>query len=165
MKVYILLGALFISFPLPVKALTARQYFDELHGKNTFFDYKYKYVCFPDEEVGSFSVLAITKDIKNIKKTVRYEKKRESIPGVYLVEKVYTKGESSEQNIYKKTDENDEVVWLMKQSPLYQAKSIYAINWTTGRYRLLIYAVEHNDGIPSYTESGNCELIQSISKR
>lgn len=166
MKIYLLLGSLLFSFSLSVEALTAHQYFEELLSKNTFLGHKNKYVCFPDEDTGGFSVLAKKQDNKeNIKMTVRYKKNQRETSGHYLLEQVYAKGKLSEQNIYMKTDKNNEIAWLMKRSFFYHGQTIYKINWTTGRYRLLIYGENHMGAIPSYVENGNCELIQPINKQ
>ena len=38
-------------------------------------------------------------------------------------------------------------------------RMVYNVNWTTGRYRLQVYALEHSSTVPTGETSGKCELI------
>lgn len=164
MKIYLLLGLLILSVSVPAQALTARQYYDEFRSKSAFARHTNVFVCFPDEDLGDFSIIAKTKYMKD--EIVRFfgqDIKKPSPLEDYLVEMVYTMGKPSEHNLYIRKHNDSEAVWQKKRTSGFREKSMYEIDWSTGRYSFQIYTHENN--IPSYVEDGNCERVQPLTKK
>ena len=143
---------------------TARDYFNEPRDANAFNHYGDEYVCFPDEDKGSFAVVARTKDIE--KMSAANDKKKGVKPkslGDALVVHPYFKGVATGPQILDKEEKNSDDAWGVEfKSPMH-GKAVYRINWITGRYRYLIYALDHSKTIPAAEISGKCELIHPWS--
>ena len=143
-------------------AQTGRGYFDELRDANAFNHYGDEYVCFPDEDRGNFAIVAKTKDVE---KMVGANSKAGAKPRMAdgLVVHTYFKGVSTGQQIFDKVDKDSDEGWSLEfKSPMH-GKMVYRINWTTGRYRLLVYALNHSKTMPASEASGKCELIHPWS--
>jgi hypothetical protein len=143
---------------------TGRDYFNELRDANAFNHYGDEYVCFADEDKGNFAVVAKTKDIE---KMMAANSKAGAKPKPLGVEglsvQTYSKGVASSQEIYDKVDKDSDERWSIEfKSPLH-GKMVYMINWTTGRYRLLVFALDHSKTLPAAENSGKCELIHPWS--
>jgi len=141
-------------------AQTARAYFDELRDANAFTHYGDQYVCFPDEDKGGFAVIAKTRDIeKKIAANSKIGAKPKPQVGEFLAVKTYFKGVASDTTLYEKMDKVSDERWSLEfKSPLH-GKTVYLINWATGRYRLLVFALDHSKTVPAAEISGKCELI------
>jgi hypothetical protein len=114
-------------------------------------------VCFPDKDTGSFAVVARTKDIE--KMTAANKGAKPKSLGDALVVQPYYKGVASSTQVLEKTDKDPDGEWSVEfKSPLH-GKIAYRINWITGRYRLLVYALDHSKTVPAEEISGKCELI------
>jgi hypothetical protein len=144
--------------------LTARDYFKELRDANTFTHFGDEYVCFPDEDNGGFAIMAKSKDIEKMKAaTAKPGEKRESLGDATLIVQSYFKGVANQPLLYDPVSKDSDVKWSLEfKSPIH-GKMVYAINWTTGRYRLLIYALDHSRTVPAEEISGKCELIHPWS--
>ncbi len=143
---------------------TAHDYFNELKAANTFNHYKDEYVCFRDDDVPTFEIVAKVSDVIEMMK-----KSGETGTKVMLPEKdslfvmTYYKGVGSEDYLYEavKRDGADEAnkdysVEFGKPMP---GKMVYSINWATGRYLLRVFIFQKSRTIPTTEGSGKCELI------
>src|SRR6266536_340214 len=141
---------------------TARGYFEELRDANAFNHYGDEYVCFPEKDKGGFVIVARTKDIDKMGAAKNKGVKPKSL-GDALVVQPYFKGVSSGTQIFDKVDKDSDEEWSLEfKSPMH-GKIVYRINWVTGRYRLLVYALDHSKTLPASEISGKCELIHPWS--
>jgi hypothetical protein len=145
-------------------AQTAREYLNELRDANAFNHYGDEYVCFPDEDNGGFAVIAKTKDVeKRMAANSKAGAKLKPLGEAGLAVHTYFKGVSSGQQIFDKANRDSDESWSLEfKSPLH-GKMVYMINWTTGRYRLLVFALDHSKTVPADETSGKCELIHPWS--
>jgi hypothetical protein len=145
-------------------AQTAREYFSELRDAKAFIHYGDEYVCFPDDDKGGFAVVAKTKDIeKMIAANNKAGAKPKPLGGEGLTVQTYFKGVGADPALYEKVDKNSDERWSLEfKSPLH-GKMVYMINWATGRYRLLVFALDHSKTAPATEISGKCELIHPDS--
>jgi hypothetical protein len=157
-------GAATAQSALASSQLTARDYFNELRDANAFNHYGDEYACFPDEDKGGFVIVAKTKDIeKMMAANAKPGEKRESLGGTGLIVQSYFKGVANQQLLYEPVSKNSDAEWSLEfKSPLH-GKMVYAFNWTTGRYRLQVYALDHSKTAPAEELSGKCELIHPWS--
>lgn len=141
---------------------TAREYFEELRNANAFNHYGDEYVCFPDKDKGGFAIVARTKDIEKMAAANNKGTKPKAL-GDALIVQPYFKGVSSGQQILDKARKDSDEEWSLEfKSPMH-GKIVYRINWITGRYRLLVYALNHSKTLPADEISGKCELIHPWS--
>lgn len=156
---------LFVVFSAStVHAQTARQYFTELRNTNSFNEYFAKYVCFHDEDKPGFVIVSPVEDVLDA--MTRNENKE----GAKAVAKV-GKG-LFVQTFYKGVSNGDPILYdriageyrLDFDAPIHHGRMVYRINWKTGRYRLLVYALDHNKNVPAEEISGKCELIHPGDK-
>jgi hypothetical protein len=141
---------------------TGRDYFNELRDANAFNHYGDEYVCFPDEDKGNFAIVAKTKDIeKMMAANSKAGAKQKPLAGEGLAVQTYFKGVASGTQIYDKVDKDSDEGWSVEfKSPLH-GKMVYLINWATGRYRLLVFALDQSKTLPAKEISGKCELIHA----
>ena len=59
---------MFLAVAVSTPAQTAHDYFQELKAANTFSHYKDEYVCFHDDDVPSFAVIAKGSDVIDMMK-------------------------------------------------------------------------------------------------
>jgi len=143
---------------------TARDYFNELKAANTLNHYKDEQVCFPDEDVPSFAIIAkVSAVIEDVKKTGNTSslKKLMRAKDSLLVQTFY-KGVASNGYIYDpvKKDQTDEHRdYSMEFKSPKPGRMVYSINWTTGRYLLRMYIFQKSRTIPVKEETGRCEPI------
>ena len=156
---FLFLVALMCTAVSAQTAQTARGYFNELRDANAFKHYGDEYVCFPDEDKGGFAIIAKTKDIEEMVAANNKGVKPKPL-GDALVVQPYFKGVPSGQpGIFDKADKDSDLQWNLEfKSPMH-GKMVYLINWTTGRYRLQVYALDHSKTFPASEVSGKCELI------
>ena|ERR1700678_336218 len=142
---------------------TGRDYFNELRDANAFNHYGDEYVCFPDEDKGGFAIVAKTKDIEKMMAANSAASSKPKPLGDALAVQTYFKGVASGKQIYDKVEKDSDEEWALEfKSPLH-GKMVYMINWTTGRYRLLIFALDKSKTLPASEISGRCELIHPLS--
>jgi hypothetical protein len=142
--------------------LTAREYFNELRDANSFNTYSDKYVCFRDDDVPSFTVVAAAEDVleemarsgnKEDLKTMSKDK-----VGSGLFVHTYYKGVANGDPLFY--DKVDDGYRIDITAPIHD-RLIYKINWKTGRYLFQQYLLDHSKTVPVSEYSGKCELIHS----
>jgi len=149
----------------PQTTQTARQYFNEMRDANSFTSGTDKYVCFRDDDVPSFVVVAAAEDvvaqlIQLGKETAAKDVAKMAQDGLFL--RTYFKGVASgETQIYDKIDGDYRLDF---DAPLKHGRMVYQINWRTGRYRVKLYALDSSKDVPAYEASGKCELIHPDDK-
>jgi len=143
-------------------AQSARGYFNELRDANAFNHYGDEYVCFPDEDKGGFAIVARTKDIDKMIAANNKGAKPKSL-GDTLVVQPYFKGVASDAQILDKVNKDSDAEWSLEFKAPMHGKIVYRINWVTGRYRLMVYALDHSKTVPADEISGRCELIHPSS--
>lgn len=141
--------------------MTARDYFDELRDVNTFNKYYDKYACFPDDGGVGFSVMSTTEDMivamnrsGDTKGAQILSKANKSL----LVQTFYKGVANGDPIMY---DRIDGKYSLDYNAPIRHGRTIYLINWRTGRYRMQIFALDRSNIAPVAETSGRCELIHS----
>lgn len=139
---------------------TARQYFNELRDANALNQYLDKYVCFSDDNEPGFAVVSTVEDIVDAM-TRNGDKEGAKVfakAGEGLFVQDFYKGVASGDPIfYDKT--TDGKYSLDYDAPIHHGRTVYLINWKTGRYRLQVYALDHSKNLPAAEGSGKCELI------
>lgn len=70
MKWFLKLLMLCLGLAVSASGQTAHDYFNELKAANTFNHYRDEYVCFADEDVPSFAIIAKVSDVVEQKKKV-----------------------------------------------------------------------------------------------
>jgi hypothetical protein len=154
----------FLAVTLSTPAQTAHDYFKELKAANTFNHYKDEYVCFRDDDVPTFAIIAKGSDVINMMKRNGETGLKMMLPAKdSLFVKTYYKGVGSEDYLYEpvKRDVTDEVnkdysIEFKKPMP---GKMVYSINWTTGRYLLHVFMFQKSRTVPAESGAGKCELI------
>jgi hypothetical protein len=140
-------------------ARTARDYFTELRDANAFNKYYAKYVCFPDDDGPHFAVMSTLEDVADAMSRIGDKRDAATIKkagsGLY-VETFYKGVSNGDPILYDKVNGEYQIDF---DAPIHHGRMVYRINWKTGRYRLQIYALDHNKGVPVADGSGKCELI------
>jgi len=138
----------------------ARDYFIELRDLNTFNRYTDKYVCFHDgnDEQG-FAIMTTAADIKAgmISNGEKDGLKALAKLGSGMYVQTYFKGVSNGEPIFYEGITDTEYR-LDYNAPIHHGRSVYLINWKTGRYRLQVFALDHSK-LPEMEVFGKCELI------
>lgn len=149
-----------------VNAQTARDYFNELKTAKALNRYADEYVCFADDNVPSFSVIARVSDViehmKNAGDDAGVKVMMQSKNGLFV--QGYYKGvKSGEGQVFEPsgTEGSDYVLEFRKP---FHGKATYSVNWVTGRYRYEIYNLTHSSYVASNERSGKCELIHPSSE-
>ncbi len=158
MKPIILLS--FLCLANVAQAQTAREYFNELKAANALNRYSDEYVCFRDDDVPTFVVIA------RVSKIIEHMKKAGITPGKDILEakddmflQTYYKGVASGGGeLYQQVPKTDSEYDIEFMKPLH-GRIIYSINWLTGRYRYLLYDLDDSNTLPTLESSGKCELI------
>jgi hypothetical protein len=152
------------------KAQTAREYFNEMRAAHALNRYADEYVCFADDSIPSFAVIAKVNDL------IEDMKKRSDTDGVKtlaqakngLIVHSYYKGvESGEGQIFDRagSDSPEGSTYAYEFLKPFHGKASYSINWTTGRYRYQIFEVKPSYASPlSGERSGKCELIHPVKE-
>jgi serine/threonine-protein kinase len=141
---------------------TARDYYNELKAANNFNHYKDTYVCFSDDDIPSFTVISRGSDI------IEEMKKSGAVPDKVILQakdmlfvETYYKGVSNKTQLYEPVGK-DGTDWNIEfNAPIHHGRMLYSIDWTTGRYRLSVYALDHSKTIPVKQGFGKCEVIHS----
>jgi hypothetical protein len=155
---------MFLAIALSTPAQAAHDYFNELKAANTFNHYKDEYVCFRDDDVPTFAIIAKGSDVIEMMKKNGETGTKMMLPVKdSLFVQTYYKGVGSEEYIYEpvKKDTADETnkdysIEFKKPMP---GKMVYSINWATGRYLLRVFMFQNSRTIPADEGAGKCELI------
>jgi hypothetical protein len=154
----------FLAVALSTSAQTAHDYFKELKAANTFNHYKDEYVCFRDDDVPSFVVMAKSSDVIDMMKKNGETGLKMMLPAKdSLFVKTYYKGVGSEDYLYEPvkkyvTDEVNKDYSIEFKKPM-PGKMVYSINWATGRYLLHVFMFQKSRTVPAESGAGKCELI------
>ncbi len=141
-------------------------YYNELKAANNALNhYRDEYVYFADSDAPSFVVIARATDvIQEMKKTGAADqaKKMQQSPykGALFVHSYY-KGVAGEDLIYDAVGTEGTEYRLLFNAP-FHGKTVYSINWDTGRYRYIVYALDYSKTVPAAETSGKCELIHPL---
>ena len=159
-----LLGTIFL-LPMALRAQTGRDYFNELKTTNTttkaLNHYSDEYVCFDDENGPGFAVIAKAADV------IEHMKDNGATAGAKLLAQVktglfvttYYKGvPNGEAALYEGVGKEGTDYRLLFNAP-FHGKTVYSINWATGRYRFQVFDLDYNKTLPAGEKSGKCELI------
>jgi hypothetical protein len=165
MRHFLKLILLCLVSAVSVSAQTARDYFNELKAANTFNRYQDEFVCFRDDDVPTFVVIAKISDvIEDMKKAGNTDDIKTMLQAKdSLLVQTYYKGVASDEYIYEPVkkqvaDDVNRDYSLEFKGPK-PSKMVYSINWTTDRYLLRVYIFEQSRTIPASEGSGRCELI------
>jgi hypothetical protein len=141
-------------------ALTARDYFKELKSANNFSHYKDIYVCFKDDDVPSFVVIARGSDvIDEMKKAGEPPDSALSKVAKVLFVEGYYKGVITQKTEMYDPVGTDGTDWDIEFHKPFHGRMLYSINWVTGRYREQVYDLDKNKDVALAEGSGKCELI------
>ncbi len=158
----------FLAVALSTPAQTAHDYFNELKGANTFNHYKDEYVCFRDDDIPTFAVIARGSDVIDMMKKNGEKGTKMMLPAKdSLFVQTYYKGVGSEEYLYEPVkkdapaDDTNKDYSLEFKGP-YPGKMVYSINWATGRYLLRVFMFQKSRTIPAEEGAGKCELIHPV---
>ena len=147
-----------LMHPQSAFAQTAQQYFDELLNENAFNHYGDEYVCFPDKDTTAFAILAKTADVERA--MAANHEKPPHFPSDALIVQQYFKGVNNGPRIFLKAETDGTEEWALEfPGPPMHGKVVYMINWISGRYRYLVYALDQSKDLPAGETSGVCRLI------
>ena len=158
---------LFLAVALSTPAQTARDYFKELKAANSFNHYKDEYVCFPDDDIPSFTIIAKGGDVIDMMKKNGETGLKMMLPAKdSLFVKTYYKGVGSEDYLYEPVkkeiaDDVNKAYSIEFKGPM-PGKMVYSINWATGRYLLRVFMFQKSRTIPAKEGGGKCELIHPV---
>jgi hypothetical protein len=153
----------FIMFAVSVAAsqdMTGREYFNELKAANAFNHFSDEYVCFHDDNGPAFATIAKGADMvaHGLKLPAGTEKERKTFLKSIFVNTYYKGVANGDAEMFEPSGTEGTAYSLEANKPMH-VKMVYSINWTTGRYRLQVYALDHNATVPAGETSGKCELI------
>jgi hypothetical protein len=163
-KLIYLLGAIFL-FSMPLRAQTGREYFNELKATNSttkvLNHYSDEYVCFDDDNGPGFAVMAKAADVidrmKDNGDAAGAKLLTQAKDGLFV--HTYYKGvPNGEMAVYEAIGKEGTDYRILFNSP-FHGKTVYSINWATGRYRFKVFALDYNKTAPTAETSGKCELI------
>jgi len=138
---------------------TARDYYNELKAANNFNHYKDTFVCFSDDDTPSFAVISRGSDInEEMKEAGAVPDKTVLQARNLLFVETYYEGVSNKTVVYVPVG-RDGTDWDIEFNSPIHGRMLYSINWTTGRYRLSVYALDRSKTIPTAQTFGKCELI------
>lgn len=144
--------------------MTGRDYFNEIRATSAqthaLNSYKDEYVCFRDDNKPSFTVVGRRESIiESMKRANDTEgvKVLSQLPPHSIIVTTYYKGVAQEPAIYLFDKETGDYS-IEFRKPMH-GRMTYAINWDTGRYRLMVYALDTSSTVPQAEGSGRCELI------
>lgn len=152
-------ASILMSVASMASAQTARNYFEEIRSANGFSHYSDQYVCFPDKDTGGFAVLARTKDIAKAMAKNGVPASQSKNLEDHLVVHPFFKGVANELQIFDRASDSSDTEWRTDFAEPLHGRAVYMINWDTGRYRYLIFALDHSAQMPAAEVTGKCELI------
>lgn len=144
--------------------LTARDYYNELKAANGFARYKDTYACFRDDNVPTFYVISRASDvIYEMRKAGAAPPKDLLKAKDFLFIETYYKGVSNGVQMYDpvgKEGTDWQVEFRRPPAPIH-LRIRWSINLLTGRYRMLLYALDRSDTLPTAEVAGKCEAIHA----
>jgi hypothetical protein len=92
---------------------------------------------------------------------------RKAGPGLYV--QTFYKGVSNGDPLLydqdgRQSPEADGRYHLDYNAPIHHGRTVYLINWRTGRYRMLVYSLDTSKDTPVAEKAGKCELIHEGDK-
>lgn len=142
------------------KPLTARDYYNELKAANNFIHYSDTYVCFRDDDSPSFAIISRGSDIIDEMKVAGHTPEKVVVQAKDLLfVQTYFKGVANTMETYDPVVGKKGTDWEIEFGKPLHGKIVYSINWTTGRYRMMTYALDYNKTLPADEGSGKCEVI------
>jgi hypothetical protein len=151
----------FSAFAQTNSPLTARDYFNELKAANSFSHYSDTFVCFMDNDTPAFAVISRGSDIidemKSAGASANKLKTMLPVKSLLFVEKYY-KGVGGKMEEYEPVGK-DGTEWDAEFTSPFHGRMRYSINWTTGRYRFSVYALDRSKTLAASENFGKCELI------
>jgi hypothetical protein len=139
---------------------SARDYYYELKAANNFSHYKDIYVCFRDDGVPSFAVMSKGSEIIEEMKKVGETPSKEVLQAKNLLfVEIYYKGVPHAIQLFSPVAEKEGTDYDIQFKSPFHGRIIYSINWITGRYRMIVYALDNSKTLPADESSGKCELI------
>jgi hypothetical protein len=161
----LVLMSAFATFAQVKAPLTARDYFNELKAANNFNHYSDTWVCFHDDDVPSFAVISRGGDIiDEMKKAGHTPEKAVLLAKNELFVQTYFKGVANTLQPYDPVPGKEGTDWDIEFGKPLHGRIVYSINWATGRYRMLTYALDSNKTLPAAQSSGKCEPIHPDTK-
>jgi hypothetical protein len=142
--------------------MTARDYFNELKAANAFNHFSDEYVCFHDDNGPGFATMAKGADMvaDGMKVPAGTEKDRTTFLKSIFVKTYYKGVANGDLEMFEPLGTEGTAYSLEANKPMH-VKMVYNVNWTTGRYRLQVYALDHSSTVPAAETSGKCEIIHS----
>jgi len=151
------------TFAQDKATMTARDYYNELKAANNFNHYSDTYVCFRDDDSPSFAVISRGSDIiQEMKDSGHTPEKAVLLAKNELFVQTYYKGVANSLNPYDSVPGKEGTDWDIEFGKPLHGRIVYSINWKTGRYRMLTYALDSNKTLPADESSGKCELIHPV---
>jgi len=140
--------------------MTGRDYFNELKAANAFNHFSDEYVCFADDKGPGFATMAKGADMvaDGMKVPAGTEKERKTFLKSIFVRTYYKGVANGDLGIFEPTGTEGTAYSLEANKPMH-LRMVYNVNWTTGRYRLQVYALDHSSTVPAGETAGKCELI------
>jgi hypothetical protein len=77
----------------------------------------------------------------------------------HLIVHTFFKGVANDLQIFDKAKGPSDTEWSSDFAEPFHGRAVYMINWDTGRYRYLIFALDHSAQMPAAEVSGKCQLI------
>lgn len=144
---------------------TARDYFNELKAANNFNHFSDTFVCFRDDDKPSFAVISRGTDIiDEMKQAGHTPEKAVLLAKNELFVQTYYKGVANTLDPYDPVPGKEGTDWDIEFGKPLHGRIVYSINWKTGRYRMLTYALNYNKMVPAGESSGKCEPIHPDTK-
>lgn len=81
-----------------------------------------------------------------------------------LFVQTYFKGVANTLDPYDPVPGKEGTDWDIEFGKPLHGRIVYSINWKTGRYRMLTYALDYNKTVPAAESSGKCEPIHPDTK-
>jgi hypothetical protein len=160
---FVLMSAVTVS--AQQKLLSARDYFDELKAANSFNHYSDTFVCFSDDDNPGFAVISRGTDVIDEMKRAGQTPSKIVMQGKgMLFVQTYFKGVANTPIPYDPVVGSEGTEWDIEYGKPFHGRTVYSINWKTGRYRMLVYALDSNKLTPAAEGSGKCEPIHADTK-
>jgi len=148
------------------KQLTAREYYVELYNAGGLDNFADQYVCFREDEIPTFFLLAESAALKEVFTASRISElsrdQQKMLEKGFLIVRGYHKGiAQSEREFF---DPDNHGGWIEKllvsqtQKERQELTVRLQVNWDTLRYTRSVS--ETAMGLPEYSESGKCETVK-----
>jgi hypothetical protein len=165
MKLRHISAFLALAISTSAQTQTGRDYFNELKATNSttkaLDHYSDEYVCFDDDNGPAFAVIAkaatVIEHMRNNGDTAGAKLLAQVKDGLFVT--TYYKGApNGEAAMYEAVGKEGTDYRILFNAP-FHGKTVYSINWATGRFRFQVFALDHNKTVPAAEKAGKCELI------